>query len=401
MVRRIRNYALENRTGRLKLPVAKKPVYVPIGKGISLGYRRNKTVGTWVLKVADGEGGANTSTVGSADDFDEADGFRFLSFWQAQDEAKKKAISATNGVTPTLLTVRTAAETYLIVLTGKNPGTAADTRGRLEKHFLPKFGSQLVSSLTKTKLDGWLTSMIKQSEDSESVRRSKDSANRVLSMVKALLNHAVRDPANHITDDSAWRLVKPFHGVSKPRDIRYTSAEVRKLIDSAANKKTADIISGCYLTGTRYGELAETRISHFDADNGSLRINDGKTGNRNVILQSSAINFFKSITKERSAAEYIFIKNDGTRWKRSDQTRPFKEALKAAGLPPEGNLYALRHTYVSMAIEGGMPLNVIAENCGTSVRMIEKTYSKILAENRRDFIEKGAPKLYSNYDLTS
>ena len=47
----------------------------------------------------------------------------------------------------------------------------------------------------------------------------------------------------------------------------------------------------------------------------------------------------------------------------------------------------LRHTYVSHAIEGGVPLNVIAENCGTSVRMIEKTYAKILAEKRRDFID--------------
>jgi integrase len=59
--------------------------------------------------------------------------------------------------------------------------------------------------------------------------------------------------------------------------------------------------------------------------------------------------------------------------------------------PPEGSLYALRHTYVSHAIEGGVPLNVIADNCGTSVRMIEKTYAKILAEKRRDFIERGAP----------
>jgi integrase len=75
------------------------------------------------------------------------------------------------------------------------------------------------------------------------------------------------------------------------------------------------------------------------------------------------------------------------------QTRPIKEALRLAGLPMEGSLYALRHTYVSMAIEGGMPLNVIADNCGTSVRMIEKTYAKILAENRRDFIERGAPQL--------
>jgi integrase len=68
-----------------------------------------------------------------------------------------------------------------------------------------------------------------------------------------------------------------------------------------------------------------------------------------------------------------------------------KDALKRAGLPADGSIYALRHTYVSRAIEGGVPLNVIADNCGTSVRMIEKTYAKILAEKRRDFIERGAP----------
>jgi integrase len=70
-----------------------------------------------------------------------------------------------------------------------------------------------------------------------------------------------------------------------------------------------------------------------------------------------------------------------------------KHALKKARLPADGSLYALRHTYVSRAIEGGVPLNIIADNCGTSVRMIEKTYAKILAENRRDFIERGAPSL--------
>jgi hypothetical protein len=36
-------------------------------------------------------------------------------------------------------------------------------------------------------------------------------------------------------------------------------------------------------------------------------------------------------------------------------------------------------------------LNVIADNCRTSVRITEKTYAKILAEKRRDFIERGAP----------
>ena len=393
MARSIRSKSLENRTGRLKLPIAKKPTFVRIGAGISIGYRRNQTAGTWVLKISDGKGGAKTSSVGFADDFAEADGIIILTYWQAQELAKKKANTSHDGAASALLTVRMAAETYLDVLTGKNPRTAADTNGRLEKYFLPKFGSQLVTTLTKSKLDAWLTSMIKSSNDPEAVRRSKDSANRVLSMVKALLNHAVRDPANRITDDSAWRLVKPFLGVSKPRDIRYTTTEVRKIIESAPDKETAHLISGCYLTGARYGELAEARIRHFDPENGSLKIIISKTGSRNVVLQSSAIGFFRSLVQGRSADEYIFIRADGSRWKRSDQTRPIKEAIKVAGLPSDGSLYALRHTYVSMAIEGGIPLNVIAQNCGTSVRMIEKTYAKILAEKQRDFIEKGAPSL--------
>ena len=63
-----------------------------------------------------------------------------------------------------------------------------------------------------------MTSMVVKSDDPERIRQSKDSANRVLTMVKALLNHAMRDPSNGLTDDSAWRFVKPFHGVSKPRD---------------------------------------------------------------------------------------------------------------------------------------------------------------------------------------
>jgi len=268
-----------------------------------------------------------------------------------------------------------------------------DTRGRLNKHFLPKFGDRLVTSLTKTTLDEWLASMVSTCGDPERIRKSKDSANRVLTMVKALLNHAMSDPSNGLMDDSAWRLVKPFRDVAKPRGIRYTDAEVRRLVKSARDAATAKLITGAYLTGARYGELIEARVSHFDGHAKTLQVNVGKTGNRTIVLQTSAANFFKRLAIKRSPDDFVFVQRDGSRWKRSDQTRPIKDALKKAGLPPNGSIYALRHTYVSHAIEGGVPLNVIAENCGTSVRMIEKTYAKILAEKRRDFIERGTPSL--------
>src|SRR5262245_9486378 len=113
---------------------------------------------------------------------------------------------------------------------------------------------------------------------------------------------------------------------------------------------------------------------------------DWNKNNTIAVLPSPLLTSLK-----RSSDDFLFVQSDGSRWKRSDQTRPIKDALKKAGLPPNGSIYALRHTYVSHAIEGGVPLNVIAENCGTSVRMIEKTYAKVLAEKRRDFIERGTP----------
>jgi hypothetical protein len=64
-----------------------------------------------------------------------------------------------------------------------------------------------------------------------------------------------------------------------------------------------------------------------------------------------------------------------------------------ASLDPKGCFYALRHAYISESIEKNVPPTIIAENCGTSVRMIEQTYAKVLFEKKRKFVEQGAPKL--------
>ena len=80
-----------SRSARLRLPVAKKPVFIKIGPSVGLGYRRNQTAGAWVVRVADGKGGNWTKSVGLADDFDEGDGHRVLDFWQAQEKARALA----------------------------------------------------------------------------------------------------------------------------------------------------------------------------------------------------------------------------------------------------------------------------------------------------------------------
>src|SRR5262249_24006685 len=92
MARKVRHSALESRSARLKLQVRRRPYSGPsLARGISLMYRRNKTNGTWVLKSSDGHGAYWTMAFALADDFEDGDDKNVLTFYQAQDAAKKLA----------------------------------------------------------------------------------------------------------------------------------------------------------------------------------------------------------------------------------------------------------------------------------------------------------------------
>jgi hypothetical protein len=156
----------------------------------------------------------------------------------------------------------------------------------------------------------------------------KDSANRVLTMLKAILNHAWNDESNAIPTDQAWRKVKPFKNVARPREVRFSPSQAHKLIEN----------------------IEDPKFAHFDRDRRTLSVS-GKTGSRPIILQPSAAKMLARITTGRPRDEFIFVKDDGTRWKPSDQVRPMKKAILKANLDPKDCFYALRHAYISEAIE--------------------------------------------------
>src|SRR3954449_10486737 len=94
MARKVSFGALESRSARLRLKIRRRPYSGPsLARGISLMYRRNKTNGTWVLKASDGCGAYWTKAFALADDFEDADAKNVLTFYQAQDAAKKLARS--------------------------------------------------------------------------------------------------------------------------------------------------------------------------------------------------------------------------------------------------------------------------------------------------------------------
>jgi hypothetical protein len=74
MARKIRS-PLNNRTARLALKRQGTP-YGPahVAPGVRLYYRRTKQAGTWVGEIADGKGSEQQLRVGTADDYENADG---------------------------------------------------------------------------------------------------------------------------------------------------------------------------------------------------------------------------------------------------------------------------------------------------------------------------------------
>ena len=213
--------------------------------------------------------------------------------------------------------------------------------------------------------------------------------------MKAALNHAFSDDANRIPTDKAWRTVEPFKKVGKARADHFTEAQVRQLVASAKRQDPAfaDFLEGHFHAGARPHELSSAEVRHFLTADAQVIVPKGKTGARVVTLTPEGVAFFRRMAKGKQPTDLLLPRADGQPWGKSHQHRPIKIALKAAGLPVSATMYTLRHTYISRSIERGTPLTLIAENCGTSVRMIEDTYAKTIAKVRRDLIGRTAPTL--------
>jgi len=60
---------------------------------------------------------------------------------------------------------------------------------------------------------------------------------------------------------------------------------------------------------------------------------------------------------------------------------------------PPCSFHGLRHTYASLALMNGVPLQVMAENLGhADTRMCEKHYGHLAPSHKRDAIRAGAAR---------
>jgi integrase len=403
MARRIKDKALDTRDARSKLKARGKPYWRSIGRGLHLGYRKNQSGGTWVVRHYLGDQQYETETLkGIADDREDANGTTVLDFYQAQEIARGLRPGARKiGA----YTVKQAVDDYIEYL-GDKP-TAYDAKLRLRSFVVPKFGDRAVNTLEADELRKWHRDLSKMParartkrgaeqkyrdgdlNDPEVARKRQSSANRCLTFLKAALNHAAHEKeTTGVEQRGAWTRVKPFEGVDVARAQYLSVAECKRLLNSCEGHFRT-LVHAALLTGARYGELARLRVADFNRDAGTLHIRKSKASkDRHIILTPEGRAFFAQISAGRSNDALLM----GREWKKANQSEPMIAACKCAKISPPIGFHGLRHTWASLAIMNGAELFVVAKQLGhADTKMVEKHYGHLAKSYVRDQIMATAP----------
>ena len=409
MARTKRDAKLDSRTARAALPARHAPYWTVLDRNTALGYRKGARGGMWIARFRDDATDERKQvTLGPADDHGEADGSAIFSYRQARSVALAwfagKAAGGDAGDDGPY-TVGKALDDYMAWFR-RHKKSVRYTELTIEAQIRPALGSIALAKLTTAAIRDWhsrlaetparLRTRLGQAQrfrdapiDDEGRRGRKATANRVLTVLKAALNHAVAE-GKTATDD-AWRKVKPYRGADAAR-IRYLSRdECRRLLNSC-RPDFRRLVMAALVSGCRYGELTRLKVADFNNDVGTLLIRETKSGKpRHVPLDNEGRAFFASITAGRAPGDTMLVRLDGRAWGKAHQVRPLAEASAAARLEPSPNFHCLRHTWASHRVMAGAPLMVVAEVLGhADTRMVERHYGHLAPSFVRDAIERTA-----------
>jgi integrase len=369
----------------LKLPISKKPIFAKIGLGFGLGYRRNTTAGTWVVRVADGKGGNWTKAIGTADDFDEADGKVVLDFWQAQDRARAighvgRRFDGDAGKVPT---IAKALDQYKADLQtrGGDTGNAA----RVRAHLPETLAERSVALVTARELRSWRDGLAK--------KIAPATVNRTANGLKAALN-LVAENDERIPSRRAWETgLASLRDAEEPRNVILDEPVIRTLI-AEAHEESAEfqlLVESAAVTGARVSQLARLELPDLQDERADARLmmpssrkgrGNKKITRRPVPIPAGLAARLRIAAEHRNANERLLVKPGGAPWKKSDHSRLFARTAERAGLDPaEVTIYALRHSNIVRQLLAGVPVRVVAVNHDTSVAMIERNYSRYIGDH--------------------
>jgi hypothetical protein len=297
MARRIRTGTLETRSARLRLAVSSQPLYVRIAVGLSLGYRRNQTEGSWVLRGVTGKGRYWTKNIGLADDYRDADGSEVLDFWQAQERARELARGEEPGTAADTapITVRQALDAYVDDLKTRrgDPHNAARVRIHLPERLL----NMPLAALRAKDLKKW--------RDELARALAPATVNRILAAAKAAFNLAAKNN-ERIENRIAWETgLAALPDAEVSRNVILEEDQVRAIIAAAhaESRELGLLVETAAVTGARTSQLSRLDVVDLqDSPLPRLMVPNSRKGKGTKKITHQGVPIPPSLAKQLRAA---------------------------------------------------------------------------------------------------
>lgn len=386
---------IDSKGAREKLPFRRDPYWQRIESGLYVGYRVSSAGGdgSWRGRWRDEDGTQQWRTFDNADFKPDGHG-RDTAFIQAVRFAREWQSALVAGVINKPLTVADAVDEYLKAKDRDDDARSirgtAKARAAFQKHVLsdPVANVEL-SKLRADILQSWLDRRVivqgDDPDDPDARRAARNTANRELARLKAVLNFALK--RRLVGSDFAWRGVDRFKHTEAKREFVPTVADIAKLMKQAT-PDMAQLVQLLELTGLRPGEAYKLRVKDYDKASGTIAVSpDTKTGKRTVPVSTDAMQFLNKLAASRIGDALLITRDDGMGWDGNEAAKRFRAIRKAAGLPDEFVLYCLRHRWISEAV-ARMEVGTVAIIAGTSIEMIQDFYAKLSAERTRADLDR-------------
>ncbi len=276
-------------------------------------------------------------------------------------------------------TVRILCEKYAEHLEAREGGKATLERFQREAvHFTDLYGERLVGAIKPIDIDKFKTHLTTQ---------------RNWTMTKF--------PLQQIKNSFVWGIKKkiitnnPFDGVDIDDDASDVESQlipksVADAVIAAASPYLRDLLTFLRLTGCRPNEAYNAQAKHYRSEHKCVFYsknakrpefvwkNARKTKkDRSIYLYDEMVELIESKIRKHPTG-FLFRTKMGKPWNRISVYQQINRVKKNLQIDANVTAYGWRHTFITNKLmEGKTPIHVLGELCGTSVDMIQKTYSHI------------------------
>jgi integrase len=216
---------------------------------------------------------------------------------------------------------------------------------------------------------------------------------------------------HRIQNKAAWETgLESLPDAAVARNVILDDATVHRFVAAAYahDHQLGLLIETLALTGSRPSQVARLLVEdlHTGAKQKLTMSRSAKGGSKNraarrsqrvsVPITPALAAKLKAAAKGRAADMPLLLQGDGSQWGRDgrDPAQAYRADIRAIvehdlGLDPdEVSAYSLRHSAIVRQLLVNVPIRIIASTCDTSVSMIERHYSKFIADHSDEISRK-------------